>query len=70
MYLVQKIVSSYAIVFDEMFSIALVYMLRPYLEALAMRPEVSYILCAKSSHEQTGDITSFAQFEESNLVEK
>ena len=44
-------------------------MSRPYLEALAMWPEVSYILYATSYHEQTGDIITFAQFEEGNLVE-
>ena len=34
-----------------------------------MQPEVSYILYATSYHEQTGDIITFAQFEESNSVE-
>ena len=36
---------------------------------LDLRPEVSYILYDTSSHEQTGDIIPFAQFEECNLVE-
>ena len=34
-----------------------------------MQPSVSYIPCATSSHEQNGNIISFAQFEEVNLVE-
>ena len=42
----------------------------PYSEALAMRPAVSYIPYATSSHEQTGDIITFAQFEEGGLLKK
>ena len=34
-----------------------------------MRPSVSYITYATSSHEQTGNIIHFAQFEEGGLVE-
>ena len=34
-----------------------------------MRPSVSYILYSTSSHEQTGDIITFANFEEHNLEE-
>ena len=34
-----------------------------------MRPEVSYIMYAISSHEQTGDIITFANFEDWGLVE-
>ena len=44
-------------------------MSRPYSEALTMQPSVSYILYAKSSHEQTGYNITFEQFEEGNLVE-
>ena len=33
-----------------------------------MQPAVSYILYTTSSHEQTGDIITFLQFEEGNLV--
>ena len=50
-------------------SSALAYTSRPYLEALAMQPLVSYIPYTTSSHEQNGDIITFAQFEEVNLVE-
>ena len=34
-----------------------------------MEPSVSYIPYATSYHEQTGDIITFAQFEEGDLVE-
>ena len=33
-----------------------------------IRPAVSYITCAISSKEQTGDIITFTQFEEGNLL--
>ena len=33
-----------------------------------MRPEVTYTLYAKSSKEQTGDVITFAQFEEGNIL--
>ena len=33
-----------------------------------MRPEVMHILFATSSHEKTGDIITFAQFEKGDLV--
>ena len=65
----RKIVSSRDVVFDETFSSVLAYTSRLYSEALATRPAVSYIPYATSSHEQTGDIITFAQFEEVNLVE-
>ena len=35
-----------------------------------MQPAVSFIPHATSSHEQTGDIITFLQFEEGNLLEK
>ena len=60
---------SHDVVFDETFSSALAYTSRLYSEELTMRPEVSYILYATSSHEKTGNIITFAQFEEGNLVE-
>ena len=43
-------------------------MSQPYSEAMAMRPSVSYIPCATSSKEQTGDIITFAKFEEGDLL--
>ena len=54
--------------FDESFSSALSYTSRPYAEVLAMRPTVTYTLYATSSKEQTGDVITFAQFEEGNLL--
>ena len=35
---------------------------------MAMRPSVTYTTCATSSREQTGDIITFTQFEEGNLL--
>ena len=43
-------------------------MSRPYAEAMAMRPEVTYTPYATSSKKQTGDVITFAQFEEGNLL--
>ena len=54
--------------FDESFSSALSYTSRPYAEAMAMRPTVTYTPYATSSKEQTGDVIKFAQFEEGNLI--
>ena len=63
----RKIISQYNVVFDESFSSALSYTSQPYSEAMAMRPDVTYTPCAKSSWEQTGDIITFTQFEERNI---
>ena len=63
-----KIISSYDVLFDEMFSSALAYTSRPYSEAMAMRPAVTYTLYETSSKEQTGDVITFAQLEEGNIV--
>ena len=62
----RKIVSSYDVVFDEIFSSALAYTPRPYSEEMAMRPSVTYTPCATSLREQTGNIITFTQFEEGN----
>ena len=35
-----------------------------------MRPSVTYTLCATSSRGETGDIITFAQFEEGNILTK
>ena len=43
-------------------------MSRPYSEAMAMRPDVSYIPCSASSKEKTGDIITLAQFEDRDLL--
>ena len=64
----RKIISSYDVVFDEKHSSALAYTSQPYSEAMAMRPAVTYNLYATCSKEQNGDVITFAQFEEGNLV--
>ena len=63
----RNIISSYDVVFDESFSSALAYTSRPYSEAMAMRPVVTYTPYVTSSREQTGDIITFAQFETNAL---
>ena len=64
----RKVIPSYDVMFDESFSSALSYTSRPYAEAMAMRPSVTYTPYATSSKEQTGDVITFAQFEEGNLL--
>ena len=64
----RKVISSYNVVFDESFSSALSYTSRPYAEAMAMSPTVTYTPYATSSKEQTGNVITFAQFEEGNLI--
>ena len=54
--------------FVESFSSALSYTSRPYSEAMAMRPEVTYTPYVTSSKEQTGDVITFAQFEEGIIL--
>ena len=64
----RKVILSYDVVFDESFSSALSYTSRSYTEAMEMRPTVMYTPYATSSKEQTGDVITFAQFEEGNLI--
>ena len=64
----RKIISSYNVVFDEVYSSELSCISPPYSEAMAMRPAVTYTLYAASSKEQTGDVITFAQFEEGNIL--
>ena len=54
--------------FDENNSSALSYMSRPYSEAMAVRPEVTYTPYATSLEEQTGNVITFAQFEEGSIL--
>ena len=63
----RKIISSYDTVFDESFSSALAYIPQPYSEAMDM-PCVTYTPCDTSYREQTGDIITFTQFEEGDLL--
>ena len=65
----QKIVSSHEIVFDEFISSAWEYTSCSYSEELATQPAVLYIPYATYSHEQTGKIITFSQFEEGDLFE-
>ena len=64
----RKVILSYDVVFEESFSSALSYTSRPYSEALAMRPTVTYTPYATSLREQTGDVITSAQFEEKNIL--
>ena len=64
----RKIISSYDVICDESFSCALSYTSQPYSEAMATRPAVTYTPCALSSKEQTGDVITFTQFEEVDLL--
>ena len=66
----RKVISSYNVVFDESFSSALSYTSQPYSEAMAMRPTVTYNPYVTSSKGQTGDVITFTQFEEGNLLTK
>ena len=50
--------------FDKSFYGALSYTSRPYSQAMAMRPAVTYNPYATSSKEQTGDVIMFTEFEE------
>ena len=63
----RKIISSYDVVFDESFSRALAYTSQPYSETMVMHPAVIYTPCATFLREQTGDIITFAQFEDGNI---
>ena len=64
----RKVISSYDVVFDGNNSSVLSYTSRPYSEAMAMRPAVTYTLYTTSSREKTGDVITFAQFEEENIL--
>ena len=64
----RKVISSYDVVFDESFSSTLSCTSRPYSEAMAMRPAVTYTPYATSLREQTGDVITFAQFEEGKIL--
>ena len=64
----RKMISSYDLIFDESFSSALAYMSRHYSEAMVMHPEVTYTPYAAPLKEQTGDLITFARFEEGNIL--
>ena len=54
--------------FDKSFSSALSYTSQLYAEAMAMHPAVTYTQYVTSSKEQTGNLITFTQFEEGNLI--
>ena len=64
----RTVISLYDVVFEESFSSALTYTSRPYAEAMAMRPTVTYTPYVAPSKEQTGNVLPFAQFEEGNIL--
>ena len=64
----RKVISSYNVLFDKSFSNALSYTSRSYSEAMVMRLAVTFTLYATSSKEQTGNIFTFAQSEEVNIL--
>ena len=64
----RKVILLYDVVFDEIFSSQLSYTSRLYAEAMTMRPTVTYTSYATSSKEKTGNVITFAQFEEGNLI--
>ena len=66
----RKVMFLYDVVFDGSFSSALIYTSRPYSEVMAMHLTVTYTPYATSSKEQTGDVITFAQFEEGGLLTK
>ena len=66
----RKIISSYDVVFDESFSSVLAYPPQHYSEAIVMPLVVKYLSCATSYGGETGDIITFAQFEEGNILIK
>ena len=66
----RKIISSYDVVFYESFSSALAYTSQTYSEAMIMLPAVTYTPCATSLREHTGDIITFIQFKEENILSK
>ena len=63
----RKVILSYDVVCDESFSSALSYTSRSYSEAMAVHPAVMYTPYDTSSKEQTGNVITFAQFEEGSI---
>ena len=64
---IRNTVTSYDALFDKTFSSALAYSEKPYHDAMSMRPGVSFIPCVTDTREQTGDVITFAQFEEEKV---
>ena len=64
----RKIIYSYDLVYDESYPSTLAYTSQPYEEAIDMCQAVSYTPYVTSSKEKTGNIITFAQFEEGELL--
>ena len=64
----RKIISSYDAVLDESFSSGLAYMSQPCAEAMAVNSYVSYTPYATSLKGKTGNIITFTQFEDGDLL--
>ena len=64
----RKVILAYDVVFDKSCPSELSYMSRPYSEAMAMRPAVTYTPYETSSREKNGNVVTFAQFEEGNIL--
>ena len=52
----------------KVFFCALAYKSRPYSEAMAMHPSMTYTPYATSSKEQTGDVITFTRFQKGNIL--
>ena len=64
----RKIVFSYNVIFDDIFSSDLAYTSQPYSVSMAMRLSVLYIPYDTSSKGKTGNIIMPTHFEEGNLL--
>ena len=64
----RKVISSYDVVFDKSVSSALSYTSQHYSEAMLICLAVTYTTYATSSREQTGNIITFAQSEEVDII--
>ena len=64
----RKIISSYDVVFDEIFSNELAYTSHHYPRAMAMHQTAMYTPCATYLRRKTDDIITFVQFEEGNIL--
>ena len=64
----RKVISACDVVFDKNISSALSYTSRTYSEEMVMCLEVAYTQCKTSLGEQTGDVITFTQFEEGNIL--
>ena len=64
----RKVITSYNVVFDKSVSSSLAYTSLTYSEAMSMPSAVTYTPYATSPKEQTGDVITFTQSEEGNIL--